>query len=390
MRSDIFGTPTPLVLAELIDVRLSLLKPFVTGFGSSATRQALLIHLQDADGFEGWGEMAAFDHPFYLPETVSTTWSIVTEWALPLAQSVAPTPTLVLTALSRIRGNNFARAGVESAFWTLAAARTNSSLSALLAKAAGADEPLVTKSRVQVGESVGIHDSIESTIAEVALRKSEGYPRTKLKIRPGWDVEVVRAVREFLGPDAMLQVDANSSYRSSDIDTLKALDEFNLLCIEQPLDWDDMEGHIDLQAQLRTPICLDECLRSLALTEEAIRRKATRNVNLKPARVGGIAASLGVHELCRSHGVDLWCGGMLESGIGRAINLAIASLPGFTQPGDLAPPAVHYAYDLVTPSYVVESDGTIVVPTAPGVGLTPDRNRIEDNTTRHFVSNTKS
>lgn len=386
MRTDLFGEPVPIATAELLHVPMALLEPFVTGFGTSSSRAALLVHLVDEEGHEGWGEIAPFDHPFYLPETTSTTWSVVTEWALPLALGVEPTPLVVAHAISPIRGNNFARSGVESAYWVLASHRTGRSLASLFASHASSADASEVRPRVRVGESVSIHETIEETLAHVAKRRAEGYSRIKLKIRPGFDVEVVAAVRALLGPDALLQVDANSSYRREDVAVLQALDRFDLLCIEQPLDWDDIEGHIEIQAALSTPICLDECLRSVAMTDEAIRRGAARNVNLKPARVGGPSASLAIYDLCNTRGVDLWCGGMLESGIGRALNLAMASLPGFTQPGDLAPPSTHYASDLVEPSYELDPDGTVLVPSEPGVGFPVNRDRIDDATIRRFVA----
>ncbi|MGH9299871.1 MAG: o-succinylbenzoate synthase, partial [Acidimicrobiales bacterium] len=250
----------------------------------------------------------------------------------------------------------------------------------------GADGRLPTRDAVAVGESIGIHTSIEETIEEVRLRLREGYGRIKLKIEPGWDVDLVALVREAIGPDVMLQVDANASYSSGadDIARLVALDSYGLACIEQPLAWDDLESHAELQRLLATPVCLDESLRSVGDVRRAISLGACRNVNLKPGRVGGIAASLEIHELCRSNSVALWCGGMLESGIGRAVNLALSSLPGFTEPADMSPSSVLYAWDLVDPTYEIAKDGTIPVPKSRGLGLEVSRERVEAQTIRAF------
>lgn len=361
---------------------MPLKEPFVTGFGSTDTRHTVLVHLTDADGHEGWGEAAALDHPFYLPDTTSAAFALVGEWALPLALSAGDDPRRVAGALGTIRGNTFARAGVEGAFWCLEAERRRATLADLFAEetAAGGD----VRAAVPVGESIGIHETVEGTLAEVRLRLEEGYRRIKLKIKPGWDVALVEAVREEVGRDVMLQVDANASYTvsESDIERLAALDAFALACIEQPLEWDDLLGHVELQRRLSTPICLDESLRSPADVRRALSLGACRNVNLKPGRVGGISASLEIHDLCRQASLPLWCGGMLESGIGRAFNIALASLPAFSEPADMSPASVLFHFDLVDPTYEVTADGTVTVPSAPGLGFPVDRDRVEDATIR--------
>lgn len=239
-----------------------------------------------------------------------------------------------------------------------------------------------TATRIAVGESLSIAETIDETLEEVSLRLAEGYRRIKLKIRPGWDLDVVRAVRDTFGDDILLQVDANASYSLDDAEVLGRLDDFGLLCIEQPLGYDDIDGSAVLQRQLRTPICLDEAIRSPAHAERALDIDACRNINVKPGRVGGLVASLAIHDLCVERGVPLWCGGMLESGIGRAGNLALCSLPGFNQPADMSPASVLYADDLVDPTFAVESDGYVAVPTAPGVGFNVVADRIIDRTVR--------
>jgi len=300
--------PVYIAAAEVIEVDMPLLEPFVTGFGSTDSRRTVIVRVPDEQGRVGWGEAAALDHPYYLPETTSTTFSVIMEYALPLALAASPcTPLEVAAALSRIKGNAFARAGVEAAFWSLASLSMGQPLHQLF----GGESQ-----RISVGESVGIKPTLDETLDEVGRRLQEGYRRIKLKIRPGWDVEIVRGVRDAHG-GIMLQVDANASYTLDQVDALQRLDHFGLACIEQPLGYDDLLGHAALQAQLETPICLDECLRSVADVQLALTIGACRNVNLKPGRLGGIVASLGVHDLCVEAGIPLWLGGMLESGIGR-------------------------------------------------------------------------
>jgi len=372
----------PIVRASVHEVALPLLKTFVTGFGDTSSRHTVLVHLVDDEGFEGWGEAPALDHPFYLSETTSTTFSIIVEYALALSlQSPTLDPRDVAASMSSIRGNTFARAGVEAAYWALSSAREGRSISSLLGG---------TASRVAVGESLSIADSIEETLEEVALRLAEGYRRIKLKIRPGWDLDVVRAVRESFGDEMLLQVDANASYSLDDVDVLRALDEFSLLCIEQPLGYDDIDGSAVLQRQLRTPVCLDEAIRSPADARRALDIDACRNINVKPGRVGGLVASLEIHDLCVERGVALWCGGMLESGIGRSANLALCSLPGFSQPADMSPASVLYADDLVDPTYLVESDGYVAVPTSPGLGFNVAPGRVIDRTMRFATLDARS
>lgn len=363
--------------AEVLEVALPLLRPFVTGFGVTDTRRTVLIHLRDEEGHEGWGEAPALDHPYYLPETTASTYLMAAEFALPLALN-APglEPDVVADAMSRIRGNTFARAGVEGSFWSLQAEAEGKTLSALM----GGE-----RERVPVGESLSIAETIDETLEEVGLRLREGYQRIKLKIRPGWDMEPVAAVRAAFGPEVVLQVDANAAYSLDDVDALRRLDEYDLACIEQPLAWDALLEHAELQRSLATPVCLDESLRSFDDVRRALDIGACRNVNLKPGRVGGLTASLRIAELCRSRGMALWCGGMLESGIGRAGNLALCSIAGFTQPADMSPASVLFEWDLVDPTFEVGSDGTVAVPDAPGLGFPVRLDRVTAQTLRSTV-----
>ena len=363
--------------AEVLEVRLPLLKPFVTGFGVTDSRRTVLVHLVDEEGDEGWGEAAALDHPYYLPDTTSSTYAVVQEYALPLALAAGPHPSDVATALQRIRGNTFARAGVEQAFWSLAAVKTGRSMRELVGGTADA---------VAVGESLGITETVEETVEEATTRLAEGYQRIKLKIQPGWDVDVVAAVRAAIGDSVMLQVDANAAYTPADIEQLARLDEFGLACIEQPLGWDQLLEHAELQRRITTPVCLDESLRSYDDVRRALDIDACRNVNLKPARVGGITESMRIAELCSERGVPLWCGGMMESGIGRAAHLALCSLPAFTHPADMSPASVLFERDLVAPTYEVGADGTIAVPKQPGLGFDVCLDRISEQTLRRYES----
>ncbi|MGH7903209.1 MAG: o-succinylbenzoate synthase [Candidatus Dormibacteraceae bacterium] len=373
--------PFPVTRAEIWEVSLPLREPFVTGFGQTSTRRTVLLRLEDAEGHAGWGEGAALDHPFYLPETASSTYSVLVEHALPLVLEARPRSLEgVAAALAPIRGNNFAKMAVEAAYLALQAARAGVSLAHLLGG---------TASRIPVGESIGIKASLTETLEEVGLRLFEGYRRIKLKIRPGWDAEVVRAVRRRFG-DIPLQVDANASYRLDDAARLNALDGFGLLCIEQPLGYDDIDGHAVLQRRLATPICLDESLRSVEQTRRALDIGACRNVNLKPGRVGGIVASLTIHDECRARSVPLWCGGMLESGIGRAPNIALCSLPGFVQPADMSPASVLYRDDVLDGGYEVDSEGFITVSHAPGLGYRVDDEKVRAWATRGHVVETRT
>jgi o-succinylbenzoate synthase len=367
---------SPVVAAEVLRVRMTLHEPFVTGFGATPVRTTVLVRVEDADGRVGWGEAPALDHPFYLPETTSTTYAVVTEYALPLAIRGGMTaPGEVAAALLPVRGNGFARAGVEAAYWCLASAREGRTISQLLGG---------TRDRVAVGESISIKPTIDETLEEVSLRLSEGYRRIKLKIQPGWDVELVREVRAAFG-DVLLTVDANAVYTLDDLDTFSALDAFGLLCIEQPLPYDDLAGSAALQRRLETPVCLDEAVTGPRAAREALALEACRNINLKPPRVGGLTAAREIHDLCADRGVPVWVGGMLESGIGRAGNLAVASLPGVVEPADMSPAHVLFTEDLVDPTFVVEPDGYVAVPDTPGLGFAVEPGRVVARTIQRAV-----
>lgn len=359
----------------LREIRLPLREPFQISSGSVAVRRITLLELRDGDGFTTWSECAAGEYPNYSPETCDTAWLAIAEWVAPrvLGRPFGD-PREVHEALERdFRGHNMAKAAVEMGTWSVAAQRAGMSLAALLGG---------TREAIATGISLGIQSEPGQLIARAREAAHQGYRKIKLKVKPGADLAFVAAVREALGPEAPLMVDANNAYTTDDFAHLARFDEFNLVMIEQPLAWDDLVRHAALQKLLKTPICLDESITSPARAEDMISLGSGRIVNIKPARVGGFAASLAIHDLCRSHGIPVWCGGMLESGVGRAYNVALASLPNFTIPGDLSPSARYWERDVVVPEWTMH-DGMVAVPhDQPGIGVTVDRARVDELTVR--------
>lgn len=365
--------PERLVLREL---RLPLVRPFRISSGEVLERRILLLELTGHEGAAGWSECVAQERPNYSPETLDTAWWAVHEWlAARVLGREFPGPRAVADALAEgVRGHPMAKAGVEMACWALAARREGRSLSGLL----GGD-----RDRVETGISVGIQESPGELAERVRAAREEGYGRIKVKVKPGADRTYLAAAREALGPDVRLMADANAGYRREDARRLAALDEFDLLMLEQPLPPDDLLGHAELQGHLETPICLDESVASPLDAEAMIRLGAGRILNIKPGRVGGFGPSLRIHDLCREHGVPVWCGGMLESGVGRAHNVALASLPGFTLPGDLSASRRYWEEDVVEPEWTVDADGFVEVPRdRPGMGVEVRRERVEALTVR--------
>lgn len=344
---------------ELRHVRMPLLRPFETSFGSEAERDCIIVRL-DAEGLVGWGECAADRWPGYSYETVGTAWHFLEEFAIPrlLAEPIGG-PSELRARLRDLKGHCLARAGLEMALWDLAGKATSRSLADLLGG---------TRRRVEVGVSIGIQPDIRTLVSIVDSYIRQGYCRVKLKIKPGRDVDEVRAVRrEF--PGLRLQVDANSAYSLEQAQVFEAMDDLDLLLIEQPLAEDDLIDHSRLQACLRTPICLDESIQGLRHARQALDIGACRVINIKPGRVGGLSEAVAIHDLCLARGVPVWCGGMLETGIGRAANLALASLPGFTLPGDISATDRYYEEDIAQPRFVLHADSTIAVPRKPGLGI---------------------
>jgi O-succinylbenzoate synthase len=344
---------------ELHHIELTLAHPFETSFGRETTRPCILVAVH-SEGLTGWGECTAGAGPWYSSETIGTAWHVLRDFLIPavLGKQLA-SPAGVVGHFQRIRGHAMARAGLENALWDLFAQAQGMSLARML----GAQ-----RTRVPVGVSVGIETSLEAQLGRVAHHVAEGYDRVKLKIKPGWDVAVVRAVREHW-PDLPLQVDANSAYTLADTPILQELDPFDLLLIEQPLHHDDIVDHAKLQAQLRTPICLDESIHSPEHARWALDIEACRVINIKVGRVGGLTAALQIHDLCLGRGIPVWCGGMLETNVGRAANVALAALPNFSLPGDISASARYYHQDIAEPNFVLNEDSTLAVPTEPGLGV---------------------
>jgi o-succinylbenzoate synthase len=344
---------------ELRLLKLPLVHFFETSFGRVDDKHFILVRV-DGEGVTGYGECVADVDPYYSSETNDTCWHIITGFIAPRVVSATfAHPREIFPALKAIRGHHMAKAAVEMAAWDLFAKQRGEPLARLLGG---------VRQRIASGVSIGIQPSLAALVAKVEHELAAGYRRIKIKIKPGWDLAAVRAVRERF-PDVPLMVDANAAYTIADADHLAELDAFDLMMIEQPLDYDDVADHAALQRRLTTPICLDESIKSVAIAADAIAAGACRIINIKPGRMGGFAESIRLHDLCAAHGVPVWHGGMLESGIGRAANIHLSTLANFTLPGDVAASKRYFDPDLIAPPIEVAADGTIAVPTAPGIGV---------------------
>ena len=359
---------------ELREIRLPLREPFRISSGVVSERRILLVRMVDADGVASWSECVAGEQPNYSPETIDTAWLALRDWFAPrLLAATLESARAADAVLSRgVRGHRMARAALEMGVWELEARRRELPLARLLGG---------TRSHVDVGISLGIQTTPAALVERARAAHGAGYRKIKLKIQPGSDIEFVAAVREALGPDAPLMVDANNAYSPADAGHLVRLDDFGLIMIEQPLDHEDVLRHAELQQLLRTPICLDESITSVDRAEDMIRARAGRIINIKPGRVGGFTQSLAIHDLCACSDIPVWCGGMLESGIGRGYNVALASLPNFRLPGDVSPSARYWARDVVRPEWTME-EGRVAVPVAPGIGVDVDPDFIDELTVR--------
>ena len=355
-----------LIGVELVRVRMPLVAPFRTSFGTMHDREILLVHVV-GDAAEGWGECVADTAPLYSSEYVDGCADVLRRFLVPaLAELEDVTAERVAPALAAYRGHRMAKAALETAVLDAELRGRGQSLAGYLG---------ATQQRVPCGVSVGIMDAVPALLDAVAGYLADGYRRIKLKIEPGWDVEPVRAVRERFGDNLLLQVDANAAYTLADAAHLAKLDAFDLLLIEQPLAAGDLYRHASLAGKLRTPLCLDESIESVADAADAIALGACSIVNIKPGRVGGYLEARRIHDLCRAHDVPVWCGGMLESGIGRAANVAFAALPGCSLPGDTSASSRYWAEDITAP-FVLE-DGYLPVPDAPGIGVQPIADRLD-------------
>ena len=345
---------------ELRRIKLPLVSPFRTSFGTQTERDVLLLKVTTPDS-EGWAECVAMTEPVYSPEYVDGAQAVIERFLLPAVLAHADiTAAAVAPTLEFVKGHPMAKAAVETAILDAELRAHGQSMSAFLG---------ATREAVDSGVSVGIMDSIDALLDAVGRYLSEGYKRIKLKIEPGWDVEPVHAVRERFGDDILLQVDANTAYTVADARHLARLDPFDLLLIEQPLPEDDIRGHAELAKLIKTPVCLDESIESARDAADAIALGACSVVNVKPGRVGGYLEARRIHDVCAAHGVPVWCGGMLETGIGRAANVALAALPNFTLPGDTSASDRYFKEDITAP--FVLTDGQLRVPDGPGIGVTP-------------------
>jgi O-succinylbenzoate synthase len=354
---------------------MPLVVPFETSMERTIVRRVMLVEA-NVDGTTGWGECVAGEKPSYSPETVETAWHVLRDFLWPLLQGKEFASAAGIWKMTeRVRGHNMAKASLESAIWDAEAKQKDLPLWKLL----GGE-----RHEIASGVSVGIKDSLEDLVRAVQVELEAGYQRIKIKIKPGIDVEPVRRLRKEF-PNIKLMVDANSAYRLEDWPLLKELESFYLMMIEQPLGWDDLFGHIELQKKLATPICLDECIHAEEHAKAAIELGACRIINIKMGRVGGHTVAKRIHDLCQKSGVPVWCGGMLESGIGRAHNIALSSLSNFTLPGDVAASKRYWTEDIIEPEVVVSSRGTITMPDGPGIGFTPRLHRIETLTVRKEV-----
>lgn len=358
---------------ELREIELPLIHFFETSFGRTTKRRIILVRVLGPHGAEGWGECTAGEGPFYSDEWTETAWPTLKDFLAPMivGKQVADAAAL-FDLMKSVRGHRMAKAAIETACWDLEAKRAGQPLWRHLGG---------THEEIACGVSIGIQESPEALLEKIDKEVSAGYQRIKIKIKPGWDVEIVRKVRKRF-PEIRLMGDANSAYSLDDTDLFRRLDEFNLMMLEQPLAHDDMFDHAELQKAIRTPICLDESIKTPADAEHAIALGACRIINVKLGRVGGHAQAKRVEAIARANRIPVWCGGMLESGIGRAHNIAMSALTGFTLPGDVSASARYWHEDIIDPPVIVSADGTIKVPDKPGIGFEVVRARVDRVTVR--------
>jgi len=356
----------------LQEVRMKLVDPFETSMDRTDVRRILLVQA-DVDGVIGWAECVAGETPFYSPETADTAWLILRDFLWPLIKGKEfASASEVWDLLARVRGHNMAKGSLEAAVWDAEAKQKGVPLSKLIGG---------VRDEIACGVSIGIKESLDELAAAVQKELAAGYQRIKIKIKPGKDLDPVRRLRQDF-PRIKLLVDANSAYTLNDWPLLKQLEGFYLMMIEQPLGWDDLYNHVELQKKLDTPICLDECIHTEEHARAAIELGACKIMNIKLGRVGGHTVARRIHDLCQRHGIPVWCGGMLESGIGRAHNIALSTLPNFTLAGDVAASKRYWEEDIILPEVTVSAQGTIRVPTSPGIGFEPRLERIDKLTVR--------
>jgi O-succinylbenzoate synthase len=359
---------------ELIEIKLPLVHFFETSFGRTYERRIILTRVEDDAGDEGWGEVTCGETPSYCEEWTDAAWVTIEKILAPMVIGKAvENASEIWDLMKRVRGNRMAKAAIETACWDLEAKKLNVPLWKHLG---GVNE------EIACGVSIGIQDSIEQLFEKIQTELDAGYRRIKIKIAPGWDFEIVRQARERFG-DILLMGDANSAYSLADIDLFKRMDEFDLMMFEQPLAHDDIFDHAKLQREIRTPVCLDESIHSADDARKAIELGACRIINVKLGRVGGHAQAKLVERVCRENQIPIWCGGMLESGIGRAHNIAMSTLAGFTLPGDVSASKRYWREDVVEPEVTVTPRGSIIAPETAGIGFEVKRGRIEKISVRH-------
>lgn len=361
---------------ELHHISQQLVHPFRTSFGTQIERPSILVAVY-SEGVVGWGECVAHSDPDYSYETVDTAWHVLSDFLIPpnIGQEIT-TPQDVTDRFYKVRGHPMAKASLENAVWDLLAKVQGVPLSKVLGG---------QRDRVEVGVSIGIQPTLQGLLDRVDHFVDQGYRRIKMKIEPGWEIEPLAAVRER-HPTIKLMADANSAFTLEHVELFREMEPLNLLMIEQPLHYDDIFDHAKLQAQVKTPVCLDESIHSPNHARWAIEMRACRIINMKVARVGGLSNAVAVHDMCAEAGIQMWCGGMLETGVGRATNLHLATLPNFTLPGDISATERYYAEDIAEPSFHLNSeDSTITVPTGSGIGVEVLMNRVEKVSVRHAV-----
>ncbi len=354
------------------EIQMPLAHPFVTSFGKTTMRRILLLDIE-AEGMHAWGECVAGEHPYFSDEMIDTAWLVTESELLPrVVGQTLERGSDVPALLEQVRGHRMAKAAVENAVWDLEAHVRGVPLAKLLGG---------TRERITCGVSIGMQPTMEEQLAKVETEVAAGYQRIKLKCKPGWDTAMFEAVRKRF-PDIVMSCDANSAYRLDDAAHIATWDEFNLLMIEQPLWYDDFFFHAVLQRQIKTAICLDESIRNRRDADAALSLGSGRILNIKVGRVGGFSEAIAVHDVAQRHGVPVWCGGMLESGIGRAHNIALSSLPNFSLPGDVSASARYWAEDIIEPEVTVSAAGEILVPTSAGRGFAVRLDRVEALTVR--------
>ncbi|MCP4724235.1 MAG: o-succinylbenzoate synthase [bacterium] len=358
---------------ELCRVKIPLKHYFETSFGRVYDEEHILVKIH-SDGIFAYGESSVAPDPFYIYETCDTVWHIYRDFLIPsLINKDFDDAGSLCEAMAPVRGHNFAKHGLESAFLTLLSTKENKPFFKLIGG---------TRTTINSGVSIGIQDTIEELLDRVGGFLSEGYKRIKIKIKPGWDVNVVERIRKEY-PDVPLMVDANSAYSLNDIAILKELDNYDLMMIEQPLHHDDLTEHAVLQSKIDTPVCLDESIKTLSAAQAAVKLGSCRIINIKPGRVGGITETINIHDLCKENNIPVWCGGMLEFGIGRSINLAICTLDNFTIPGDVSSSSRYYTEDILTEPIEL-TNGEFTMPEKPGTGFTVNEEVVKKYTVEKF------